>query len=118
MRVLLAVILTALALPAAAQSAARPRPPGTLPLQELPPPPAMPESDPALEPRPVVTVRQEGDNAIQEYRVNGRLYMMRVTPKHGRAYVMIDHKGDGTFTRQDNPTDTGVRVPQWVLLEF
>jgi len=30
----------------------------------------------------------------------------------------VDHKGDGTFTKQDNTLDTGVRVPQWVLLEF
>jgi hypothetical protein len=30
----------------------------------------------------------------------------------------MDLKGDGTFTRQDNSLDSGVRVPQWVLMEF
>ena len=54
----------------------------------------------------------------QEYRVRGKVYMQRVTPKHGRPYVLMDHKGDGTFTKQDNTLDNGVRVPQWVLLEF
>jgi len=30
----------------------------------------------------------------------------------------MDHKGDGTFTKMDNTLDSGVRVPQWVLLEW
>lgn len=115
MRTLIAVLLAALALPAAAQSAARPLPPGAKPL-EVPPPPPMVLADPGAEPD--VTTRTEGDQTIQEYRVNGKLYMQRVTPKHGKPYVLMDHKGDGTFMRQDNPLDNGVRVPQWVLLEF
>jgi len=64
-----------------------------------------------------MTERTEGEQRVQEYRVKGKLFMMRVTPKHGRPYIMIDHKGDGQFARQDN-LDSGVRVPQWVLVEF
>ena len=37
--------------------------------------------------------------------MNGKLYMMRVTPKNGRPYVLMDHKGDGTFSKQDNTLD-------------
>ena len=116
MRILLLAILAAIAVDAVAQSTARPRPPGTMPLAEPPPPPAMVQTDPALEPQ--VTVRTEGEQSVQEYRIKGKLYMQRVTPRHGRPYVLIDHKGDGTFTKQDNTLDTGVRVPQWVLAEF
>ena len=119
MRTLLAAFLAVLAFSAFAQSTARPRPPGTAPLEEAPPPPPMTEpakDDPRLTPQ--TTTRTEGDNEIVEYRVRGKLYMMRVTPKHGKPYVMIDHKGDGTFTKQDNTLDNGVRVPQWVLKEF
>ena len=116
MRILPVLILAAIAFPAAAQSEARPRPPGTVPLVDAPPPPAMVETDPAMAPQ--VTTRIEGDQTIQEYRVNGKLYMQRVTPKHGKAYVLMDHRGDGTFMRQDNPLDNGVRVPQWVVKEF
>jgi hypothetical protein len=112
---LLAMLLAAIVFPAAAQSAARPRPPGTTPLEEPPPPPLV-EAGPGREPQ--VTVRTEGEQTIQEYRVNGKLFMQRVTPKNGRPYILMDNKGDGTFMRQDNPLDTGVRVPQWVLLEF
>jgi hypothetical protein len=93
----------------------RPRPPGTVPLEEPPPPPAVVEGDPALEPQ--ITIRKDGDRVVTEYRVRGKLYMMRVTPAHGMPYVLIDHRGDGQFSRQDS-LDSGVRVPQWVLLEF
>jgi hypothetical protein len=107
-------MLTAFAFQVPAQSTERARPPGTMPLNEAPPPPAM--TDPALEPD--VTTRTEGDQTIQEYRVKSKLYMQRVTPKGGKPYILMDHKGDGTFSKQDNTLDNGVRVPQWVLLEF
>jgi hypothetical protein len=116
MRILIAAILLAAALPAAAQSGARPRPPGTMPLDEVPPPPPMVQSDPALEPQ--VTVRTEGDQTVQEYRVKNKLYMQRVKPKNGPAYILMDHRGDGTFTKHDHTIDTQLRVPQWVLAEF
>jgi hypothetical protein len=114
MRILIAAIFLAMALPAAAQSGARPRPPGAVPLDEPPPPPAM--TDPALQPQ--VTVRTEGDQEVQEYRVKGKLYMQRVKPKNGPAYILMDHRGDGTFSKLDNTIDSQIRVPQWVLVEF
>ena len=117
MRTLLALLLAAFLVPALAQAGARPRPPGALPLEEVPPPPPMPDT-PAQAIEPQVTTRTEGDQTIQEYRHHGKLYMVRVTPRHGRPYVLVDQRGDGQFTRQDNPLDTGLRVPQWVILEF
>jgi hypothetical protein len=116
MRSLLAAMLCCFAIDAIAQSAERSRPPGTMPLDEPPPPPAIVESDPALEPQ--VTIRTEGGQTVEEHRMNGKVYMQRVTPSHGRPYVLVDQRGDGTFTKQDNTLDPGVRVPQWVLLEF
>jgi len=115
MRILIALIALTVAAGAFAQSTARPRPPGTTPLEEPPPPPAIMEQDPALEPQ--VTIRKEDERTVAEYRIRGKLYMIKVTPAHGVPYVLIDHKGDGQFARQDN-LDSGLRVPQWVLLEF
>jgi hypothetical protein len=108
-------MLAALAFDALAQSAARSRPPGTLPLDEIPPPLPLTETS---TPQPEVTTRTEGDQTIQEYRIKGKLYMTRVTPKHGRPYILMDQRGDGTFSKLDNTLDGQVRVPQWVLLEF
>jgi hypothetical protein len=129
-RPLLALFLGAFAACAIAQSQPppppqasqpRPRPPGTTPLDAPPPPPPLIVDDPTdtmlAQNRAVETTRVEGDNTIQEYRVNGKLFMTRITPKHGRPYVMIDNHGDGTFTRMDS-LEPGLRVPQWVLFEF
>ena len=95
-------------------SGARALPPGATPLQDAAGPAPLAEQAPA----PDVTTREEGGQLIQEYRIKGRLYMQRVTPKHGRAYVLVDNKGDGTFSRHEQTLDPQVRVPQWVLLEF
>jgi Protein of unknown function (DUF2782) len=113
MRVVLAASLIALALPAFSQSTARPRPPGTVPLEEPPPPPPMIQGEDA--PEPQVTTRTEGDQVVQEYRIGGKLYMQRVTPKGGKPYILVDYSGDGTFTKLDNTLDAHMRVPQWVV---
>ena len=117
MRILLATAMIALALPALAQSTARPRPPGGVPLEEPPPPPPMIQGDAAAR-EPEVTVRTEGDQQVEEFRFGGKLFAQRVTPKNGKPYLLVDNRGDGTFMRQDNPLDSGVRVPQWVILEW
>jgi len=122
MRILLAVFLSAVAFASFAQSTARPRPPGTVPLEEPPPPPKMTEpatkADPAqLEPEVTRRVDEQGQ-VIEEYRVKGKLYMQKVTPKHGHAYVLMDHKGDGSFTKFDNSIDGHLAVPQWVVKEL
>jgi hypothetical protein len=116
MRLALAALALLLAFDAGAQSVERPRPPGTVPLEEPPPPPIITDGDPALQPQ--VTIRKEGTSTVHEYRVKGKLFMMRVVPPTGGAYVLYDNKGDGQFSRLDNNLDNGVRVPQWVLLEF
>jgi hypothetical protein len=117
MRILLAVLLSVVAFASAAQSTERPRPPGTLPLDEPPPPPPLAQQ--LKEPEPEVT-RRIGDEGqvIEEYRIKGKLYMQKVTPKHGHAYVLMDHRGDGSFTKFDNSIDGHLAVPQWVLKEF
>jgi hypothetical protein len=90
-----------------------------LPLDEVPPPPQVAVNDQtstSLESQ--VTRRKENGQVIEEYRRNGRIYMQRVTPRHGRSYVLMDHKGDGSFTKMDNSIDGHLSVPQWVLMEF
>ncbi|APV52287.1 hypothetical protein BWI17_04465 [Betaproteobacteria bacterium GR16-43] len=117
MRSVLAVMLLSAAFAAGAQSQPRPLPPGTTPLDR---PPPMAPTDVAHEqgPAPEVTMRMDGDNEIAEYRMKGKLYMMRVKPKNGPAYTLMDHKGDGSFTKQDHTLTPNTSVPQWVLLEF
>ena len=112
LRNLLAAVLLAAALPVAAQQA---KPPALQPIPEPPSPPPGYELDPALEPQ--VTILKRGTDTVEEYRIGGKLYMVKVTPPHGRPYYMVDHKGDGTFARQDN-YDSGLRPPMWVIFTF
>ena len=47
---------------------------------------------PASEPE--VQIRQQGENTVQEYSRNGRVYMVVVTPKHGlQQTYMVDPQG-------------------------
>jgi hypothetical protein len=55
-----------------------------------------------------VTITKRGENQVEEFRIGGQLYMMKITPPHGVPYYLIDEKGDGHFTRQDN-LDPGAR---------
>ena len=43
---------------------------------------------------PQISVRQEGDNTIQEYSHSGQVYMVVVTPRHGiQQTYMVDPQG-------------------------
>lgn len=115
MRSFIIILLLAIALPVAAQAQTQGKPPNLQPVPEPPPPPKGYEPDPALEPQ--VTILKRGTDTVEEYRIGGRLYMLKVTPPHGTPYYMIDHKGDGTFVRQDN-FSSGIRPPMWVIFQF
>ncbi|MCL6556300.1 MAG: DUF2782 domain-containing protein [Burkholderiales bacterium] len=85
------------------------------PVPEPPPPPPGYELNPDLEPE--VTIRQRGEEQVEEFRIGGKLYMMKITPRYGKPYYLVDDKGDGTFVRMDN-LDSGTRVPRWVIHQF
>ena len=83
--------------------------------RDAPPPPPEIANDPDLQPQ--VTIQRRENETIEEYRINGRLTMVKVTPRHGRPYYLVANGTDGTFIRRDS-LDTGLRVPLWVLFSF
>ena len=86
------------------------------PLLDVPPPRMA--IDPALEPQ--ITIRERSGDKIEEFRIRGRLYMIRVTPPGGTPYVLLDQKGDGQFSSPtQGPADAhNVSVPMWVIGTF
>src|SRR5258706_9539522 len=110
---LLAALLLAAVLPVAAQQS---KPPVLQPLPEPPPPPPGYELDPALEPQ--VTILKRGTDTVEEYRLGGKLYMVKVTPAHGIPYYMVDREGDGKFVRDDTYNGNNIRPPMWVIFSF
>jgi hypothetical protein len=112
-----------------AQSTEREKPKGTEVIDKVLPPPVVKEYQPKVtakgdavikdgkEIAPEVTVKKEGDTTIEEYRQGGKLYKQRITPGSGAAYILIDEKGEGKFTRVDGP-DVKLNVPMWVLFTW
>ena len=72
--------------------------------------------DDSVEPR--IAIRQGENETIEEYRLNGRLYKIRVTPLRGESYILIDHRGDGAFVPFKGPGTPELGVPQWVTGTF
>lgn len=66
--------------------------------------------------KPEITVIEKDGDVIEEYRVNGQLYMMKITPKHGKPYYMHkeDQEGGWTMIGPNEP----LSVPKWTLFTF
>ncbi len=106
MRIALFALLSGLAVAAWAQQEP---PPKSLP--DAPPPPPIVEGE---EVEPEVTIVKRGADTVEEFRINGRLYMVKVTPPHGTPYYLVDRNGAGTLERIDT-LEPGTSVPMWVL---
>lgn len=66
---------------------------------------------------PEITIIETEREIIQEYRIRGRLYMVRIDPLVGRPYYLIDSNGDGVLdVRDDRPWN--MAVPQWLLFSW
>ena len=108
MRLLSLLLLSGFSLSAFAAKAAPAKP-------EPPPPPPVQNTDSNDEPE--VKIIKETEQTIEEYRLGGKLYMIKITPKVGKPYYMVDDQGDGKFSRQES-LDSGVRPPRWVIHRF
>ena len=73
-------------------------------------------ADEAVTADPDVTIRTEGDKTIQEYRQNGFLYAIKVTPKGAPPYFLVRADGtDANFIRSDQPD---MLIPSWKIFEW
>ena len=117
-------LMLSLALPIMAQSE---QPKDLQPLPELSEPPPLPELseppplppdielDPELEPE--ITIIRRGEDTIEEHRINGELYMIKVIPRIGLPYYLVRNRRGGEFS---HPGDVGsdISAPMWRILEF
>ena len=86
-------------------------------LEPLPPPPVFAAGPDAGADEPEVTITKQTVQTVEEYRVGGRLYMIKVIPQVGPPYYLVDDQGDGKFSRQES-LDSGVRPPRWIIRKF
>ncbi len=66
----------------------------------------------------VTIVQDDKDQRVEEYRVNGRLYLVKVIPVAGPAYVMADKSGDGQFELLDDDPTANLPTAQWILFKW
>jgi len=77
----------------------------------------VPDGAPSEEDAPEITIKPSGEGQVEEYRVRGKLYMLKITPRVGKPYYLIDPRGDGHFVQYDSH-ESGFRPPMWVIKEF
>jgi len=100
----------------AAQFAPAPIPPIPDPVapravEDLPPPPQQEQVEPE------VTIVERANYTAEEYRINGRLFKVKITPTSGPAYYLIDMDGDGALETRRHEADN-LQVPHWILFRW
>ncbi|MBI5461862.1 MAG: DUF2782 domain-containing protein [Gammaproteobacteria bacterium] len=93
-----------------------PPPPEQTAPGDAPPPPSSSDEREAMEPE--VTIIRTEDRTVEEYRINGQLYMIKVTPSKGVPYYLVDADGDGNLETQRNELDPKILVPSWVIFRW
>jgi hypothetical protein len=84
------------------------------------------EPDPAPPPsigvdddmQPEVSIIKRDDAVVEEYRMNGELYMVKVTPSIGPPYYLIDTTGDGDLNARRSELDPAFVVPSWMIFRW
>ncbi|ANB01890.1 DUF2782 domain-containing protein [Ectothiorhodospira sp. BSL-9] len=103
------ILIACLATPLSAQDQAAP-----------PPPPLLDDSAQVtrdlMEPQ-VTIIEREGER-IEEFRIQGELYMIRVQPENAPAYYLVDTDGDGRLETQMDELDPKILIPAWVIFSF
>lgn len=89
----------------------------------IPEPPPMPTeadefipgTDGSGEIKADVTIIRKKDQTVEEYRVNGKLHMVRITPTKGKPYYLLYPKNGGSPVRKDLDD---IQTPYWKLFEW
>jgi hypothetical protein len=92
------------------------KPPANLqPLEDIPPPAIADDGNLTDEPQVTIVKKKNGDT-VEEYRIGGQLYMMKITPSHGVPYYMHREDQEGGWIN-DGPSQP-LSIPKWTLFRF
>lgn len=81
-------------------------------------PPPTPSERAQEQIEPEVNIIQRDGKKIEEYRVNGKLYMIKVTPKGAPPYYLIDTDGDGSLDSRPSEIEPDLLIPSWILFRW
>jgi hypothetical protein len=90
-------------------------PPPPLP-DAVPPPPTGLSGEEDLQPEVKITKR--GEDIIYEYRINNQLYMVKVVPRIGYPYYLVDQDGNGSLESRYSNLEPNLVVPRWIIYRW
>jgi hypothetical protein len=67
---------------------------------------------------PEVHIIQHEDKTIEEFRLHGQLFKIKVTPKNAPPYYLIDTDGDGMMDARRTEIEPNLMIPRWVLFRW
>jgi len=109
---LLGVVMLVLMLAPVLVQAKEP-PPNLELLEDIPPPKIAGDANPD---EPEVTIIKKDTETVEEYRINGQLYMIKVTPAHGVPYYLHKEDQDGEWVNS-GPIQP-MSIPKWTIFRF
>ncbi|HKJ10478.1 MAG TPA: DUF2782 domain-containing protein [Gammaproteobacteria bacterium] len=71
----------------------------------------------SIEPE-VTIIPGKGKEKIEQYSVNGRVYMIKVIPAKGYPYYLIDTTGNGVFDTRRGGPQPNISIPHWVIFSW
>ena len=72
--------------------------------------------DPTLEPQ--ITIRKDEKGTVEEYRINGQLYMIKVIPRIGKPFYLLNKRAPVGEPHRGDLEGYGVNVPMWEIYRF
>lgn len=67
---------------------------------------------------PSVRIEQYDNRTIEEYSVNDNVYMIKVKPKYGPAYTLVDPDGNGEMEWRRDTLGMEINPPRWTLFSW
>ena len=86
-----------------------------VPLALLLPSPPVTAAEPPEIRGPDVTIIEDTDRSILEYRQGGVLRMIRIVPTWGKPYYLVP---ENTATQEEDLERAEKLLPSWIIVEF
>jgi len=67
---------------------------------------------------PSVRIEQHDNRTIEEFSINDNVYMIKVTPKYGPPYTLVDPDGTGEMEWRRDTLGMEVNPPRWTLFSW
>ena len=71
-----------------------------------------------LDLQPTVQVKEHENRTVEEYRINGNLYMIKIKPRYGPAYFLVDDTGTGELEFRRDAAGREMIIPKWTLMTW